>query len=112
MVKWVSLIYRPPGTNRKEVIDYWMNVHAPLVKSILPEMQKYVINIVAKEDADDLSQYDGVVELHFADMASLQRSLASEGWLSDRRKASSVKVIDYSRTRSFVVEENVIPLDR
>ena len=111
MVKYVSLIYRPPGTDRKEVIDYWLNVHSALVKSVLPELQKYVINIVEKEDDDD-SLYDGVVELHFTDMVSLRRSLASPGWMSDRRKASSVKVIDYNRMKSFVVEENVIPLDR
>lgn len=110
MVKYVSLIYRPPGTSRKEVIDYWLNVHAPLVKSLLPEMQKYVINLVVKEDNDD-TQYDGVVELHFRDMASLRRSLDGPAWQSERRMASSVKVLDYSRNKSFIVEENVIPLD-
>jgi uncharacterized protein (TIGR02118 family) len=110
MVKYVSLIHRPPGTRRKDVIDYWLNVHAPLIRSLLPEMQKYVINLVVKEDDDD-TQYDGVVELHFRDMASLRRSLDGPGWQSEQRMASSVKVLDYSRSKSFVVEENVVALN-
>ncbi len=112
MVKYISIIFRPPKTNRKEVIDYWLNTHSVLVKSLLPELQKYVINIVAKEDEHDENQCDGVVEMHFSDMEALQRSLASPAWQSDRRKSSSEKVIDYNRMNSFIVEEHVIPLNR
>lgn len=111
MFKYVSIICRPPGTDRQEVIDYWFNVHAPLVKRVLPGLRKYIINVAQPSPVTgELPPYDGIVELYFDDMESMRKALTSPGWLSDERKASSVKVIDYKKIQGYYVEEHEIPL--
>ena len=111
MVKYMSVICRPPGSNRQEVIDYWLNVHAPLVKTLLPGLRKYLISFALPSPlTNEPPQFDGVVELYFDDMQSMQKALSSPGWQSAERKASSNKVIDYSRLQAFYVEEHVISL--
>ena len=111
MVKYISVICRPPGTDRQQVLDYWINVHAPLVKRCLPGLRKYVISFplpspITKEPPD----YDGVVELYFDDMESMQKALSGPEWQSEERKASSNKVIDYSKLKGYYVNENMIAI--
>ena len=111
MVKYVSVICRPPGTSRQEIMDYWLNVHAPLVKRLLPGLRKYLISFALPSPlTNEPPQFDGLVELYFDDLQSMRQALSSPGWLSDERKASSNKVIDYSRFQGFYVEEHAVPL--
>ena len=111
MVKYISVICRPPGSNRQEVIDYWLNVHAPLVKRLLPGLRKYLISFaLPSPSTNEPPQYDGVVELYFDDMESMRKALASPGWQSTERKASSNKVIDYNKLQAYFVEEHTIAL--
>ena len=111
MVKYISIICRPPGTDRQEVIDYWMKVHAPLVIKALPGLRKYVINFsLPAPGTSEPPKYDGVVELYFDDMQAMQKALSGPGWLSPERKASSTKVIDYTRIQAYYVDEHIIPV--
>jgi uncharacterized protein (TIGR02118 family) len=111
MVKYISVICRPLGTNRDDVIDYWLNVHAPLVKRLLPGLRKYLISFALPSPVtNEPPQFDGVVELYFDDLQSMQKALSSPGWQSAERKASSNKVIDYARLQAFYVEEHTIPV--
>ena len=111
MVKYVSVICRPPGTDRQETIAYWLKVHAPLVRRALaPDLRKYVINLAVQKPGATEPSYDAIVELHFDDMDSMNRAMANPAWQSEERKKSSDRVIDYSRTKSYIVEENIIPL--
>ena len=82
----------------------------PLVKSRLPELKKYVINLPVPIGGAT-PPYDGAIELHFENMASMERSLSSEPWLRDDRKASSAKVVD--REDGLILmyaEEFIVPL--
>jgi len=109
MVKYVSIICRPPGTDRQEVIDYWLNVHAPLVKKSLPELRKYVISFpLPSPTTQEPPDYDGIVELYFDDFDAMQKALTSPSWQSEERKASSNKIIDYKRLKSYFVDEHIL----
>ena len=111
MVKYVSVIYRPPGTDRQQVIDYWMKVHAPLVIKALPGLRKYVISFsVPAPGTNEPPKFDGIVELYFDDVKAMEKALTGPGWLSPERKASSTKVIDYTKIQGYYVEEHIIPL--
>jgi uncharacterized protein (TIGR02118 family) len=111
MIKFISVINHPPGSSLEEVHDYWFNVHAPFVKANLPGLRKYVLNLPVRTPGEPAPSCDGVVELHFDDMAALKAALTSPAWTSPERKASSSKVIDYSRFLGVYAEEKVIPLD-
>lgn len=111
MVKYVSVIYRPPGSDRKEVVDYWLKVHAPLVKKLLPELRKYTISFpLPSPTTGEVPDYDGIVELYFDDYESMRNALRSPSWQSDERKASSIRVIDYTRLKGYFVEVSEIPV--
>jgi hypothetical protein len=122
MVKHTSLVHRPAGVSHQEFLERWKNVHAQLVKSRLPGLRKYVGNIpcVAPDSAPDSAkrmpgsgahlQCDLIVELHFDDLASLQKAMSGPGWLSDERLASSAKLIDLERHQFIVAEEYVVSL--
>lgn len=42
----IALLRRKPGVTPEEFADYWKHVHAPLVRSTLPGLRKYVLNFV------------------------------------------------------------------
>lgn len=112
MVKYIALIRFPKNVGKDETRRYWLEEHVPLIKSRLPELKKYVINMPVSLDGKE-PPYDGAIELHFEDMASLQRSLSSEPWLREDRKASSAKVVD--RQDGLILlyaEETVVPLNQ
>lgn len=111
MVKFISVINHPAGSPLEEVQDYWFKIHAPFVKANLAGLRKYVINLPVRSEGEAAPACDGVVELHFDDMAALKAALASPGWASAQRKASSSKVIDYGRFMGVYTEEHVVPLD-
>ncbi|NUZ06099.1 EthD family reductase [Piscinibacter koreensis] len=110
MIKFISIFSHPAGASLEEVRDFWFNVHAPFVKANLPGLRKYVINLPLRVPGAPDPACDGVVELHFDDVAALQAALASPGWASAERKTSSSTVIDYQRFRGIWAEEHVIPL--
>ena len=111
MIKHISIIHRPTGMTREEHVDYWLNVHAPLVRRSLPGMRKYVVNIAVNPENNGEPTIDGVAETHFDSMQSLLVARSSPIWLTEERKASSNKVIDYSRVQGYYLEEHIIPLE-
>jgi uncharacterized protein (TIGR02118 family) len=118
MVKHISLVHRPAGMTHEAFVDYWKNVHAELVKTKLPGLRKYVGNIPVHPPGSSAPlpgsgvqlTCDAVVELHFDDLAALQRAMASPEWLSAERKASSARLADLSRHQFVVAEEYVVPM--
>ena len=45
MYKVIALLRRKPGVTQEEFADYWKHVHAPLVRTTLPGLRKYVLNV-------------------------------------------------------------------
>src|ERR1700674_4015163 len=112
MIKHISILYRPAGTTKEEFVRYWRDVHAELVKKRLPGLRKYVGDIRIEPRAGErlpgggrFMECDAIIELHFDDLESLKKAMASDGWLSEERKTSSGKCFDYGRLESVVTEE-------
>ncbi|HEY9281363.1 MAG TPA: EthD domain-containing protein [Eoetvoesiella sp.] len=116
MVKHISIVKRRNDISRDEFRDYWINVHSEIVKSCLPSLKKYVANFpMAANEGQKMPgsgqeiACDAIVELHFDSVSDLLADMSAEGWLSEKRKLSSAKLIDLS-WHQFVVAEEYIAL--
>jgi uncharacterized protein (TIGR02118 family) len=102
MVKLVFLLHRRPGMSFGDFSRYWQDKHAA-IGAALPGVRKYVQNdAVATPDGSPLP-YDGIAELWFDNMASLQRALASPE--AQAAIADSNSFVDVQRIQSIIVKE-------
>ncbi|WP_157793058.1 EthD domain-containing protein [Bordetella genomosp. 8] len=117
MVKHISLIHRHPGESVADFRAYWLDVHSQLVKGVLPGLRKYVANFpVDVSHAEPLASgrqlsCDAIVELHFDSLDALKAAIRSPGWQSEKRKASSARLIDLSLNQYMIADEVPIALD-
>jgi uncharacterized protein (TIGR02118 family) len=110
VIKVVSLVKRNPQVTHEEFARYWREVHAPLVRGRLPGMRKYVLNPAIYPPGTPVSEWDGIVEMHFDDWEARERAFSSPEWLADDRQQSSEAFLDLSATMTIVTEEYDIPL--
>ncbi|MGH7713198.1 MAG: EthD domain-containing protein [Gemmatimonadaceae bacterium] len=106
VVKVVYCICRKPGISRQEFIRYWADVHGPIGARI-PGLRRFVQSyaIVAPGDARP-SDFDGMVELWFDDLAALLEARQSSAWAAST--ADEVNFLDPARSAYFVCEEREI----
>ena len=106
MIKLVYCITRRPGMTLDEFSRYWQETHGPIGRRI-PGLRRLVQSHAIPSPPDLVpSQFDGVAELWFDDLAALQAARHSPEW-----RASSLdeaNFIDETRTASFVTEEREI----
>lgn len=116
MVKHISLINRHKHESFEDFRTYWMEVHSQIVKGVLPKLRKYVANFpadIGSSKAPGSGQYlqcDAIIELHFDTLEDLNAAMTSEGWLSERRRSSSARLMDLERNLFMVADEIVIDL--
>jgi uncharacterized protein (TIGR02118 family) len=113
MIKVIGLMRRNPAMTQAQFVEYWKNVHVPLVKKSLPGLIHYVGNfpvIKTSPGGTKVSDYDGIVELGFESVAAAEAAMSNPAFLSEDRQISSATLMDMSRTESIVTEEIVIPL--
>lgn len=113
MIKIVAFIRRNPNLTQEEFVHYWKTVHVPLVKKRLPGLIKYIGSFpVGVKSAPEaiVPDFDGLVELGFDSIESMNAAMSSPSFLSKDRQISSAKLMDLSRTESLVVEEIVVPI--
>ena len=114
MIKIVSLMYRNPALSQQEFEDYWRTVHVPVIKEAIPELVMYKGSFPLADPGPERPggefACDGIVELGFPDMATLERAMKSPAWSSPERDKSSRHLLDLERTTSMIVEEIDIPL--
>ena len=111
MIKVIAMVKRNPKLTHEEFARQWREQHAPLVRGRLPGLRKYVLNIAFQEPGGKPPEWDGIVELHFDDIAARQRAFASEAWLAGERQDSSGDLLDLVNISSIVAEEYVVPLE-
>ena len=110
-VKLLAFVHRQPKMSHEQFADYWVNVHAPLVKPRIPGLRKYILNVAFQPPGSDTPPpCDGVVELAFDDLASLRKGMSAPDWMSDDRQRSSEAFLDLGRNTSLYTEEYVVPL--
>lgn len=116
LISMIVFVTRASGLTREEFSDYWINKHAPLVKSV-PEFMKYVRRYVQHHCAPvppdehslfgDLPDYDGVGEIWFDSRAAMQAAFQEPRYLEVIRP-DEVKFFDAARCLSFVGVGNVM----
>lgn len=110
MIKVIGLLSRKPGISHEEFVKHWVEIHAPMGKTI-PGLRRYSLNHILDEPTrpDVLSlmlegSVDGIAELWYDDMGAYRNSKScAEGqrWLADG--ATFI-----GRAKTFVLEDQVI----
>ncbi|MFC3172662.1 EthD domain-containing protein [Novosphingobium bradum] len=108
MIKVVSLIRKHPDLTTAQFEAYWREVHAPLVRERLPHMIHYCAGFPLPGAHGPVQvgalDYDAVVEIGFADRATMEADMTSPAFLADDRAASSARFMDMAASRGMVVE--------
>jgi uncharacterized protein (TIGR02118 family) len=112
MFKCIALLKAKPGLTRAALIEYYETKHAPLIRSLLPEIERYTRNFLCEGDRftnqnASAVDFDVVTEMWFADRAAYDRFVAraTEPDIAAQIAADEENVFDRTRTRMFVVEE-------
>jgi uncharacterized protein (TIGR02118 family) len=100
MVKIVLLLTRRPELSHEQFVSYWRTKHAPLVRRV-PFLRRYVISLRTKSIAGE-PMPDGVAELWFDDMRSLETGTASPEWLAARQDGDNFR----TNSIAFITEEH------
>jgi uncharacterized protein (TIGR02118 family) len=104
VVKLMTFFHRKPGMPFDEFYDYWLNMHAPLVHRT-PGLIRYVQNHVLPETVTKLKPiFDGVAELSWPDMASLQNAMNSPELAKEQMK-DSVNFADAATPKHMLCRE-------
>jgi uncharacterized protein (TIGR02118 family) len=102
VLKFIVLLYRKPGMSTAGFVAHMKNVHGPLARR-LPGLRKYVQNFVVEDENRKRPDWDGLVELYFADRATFEAA-----WKTPEGKASDADLpafLDLARTTWSIVEE-------
>lgn len=111
MLKAIALLKRKEGLSRAEFIAYYETRHAPLIRSLFPEILDYRRNYVDRDGAFESNvaaiDFDSVTEMRFANRASYDRFLgrAARAEVAQAVADDEENVFDRAATRMFVVDE-------
>ena len=101
MPKIVDLLVRKDGYSHEDFVERWQGDHADLAKD-LPGLERYVTSVPTQlEDAE----FDGVLELHFEDMATLAEAFGSD--IATEVQEDAAEFIDLEAGPRLIVEETV-----
>ena len=98
--KFAAGLKRRADMSREEFANWWLERHVPYVKKF-PEVRKYRVSLV---EAGPETVVDGLAEVWFDDLATLQRVTASDV-VKEAQKHSVAHSSD--RIRLFVVEHRI-----
>lgn len=108
MVKAVFFLHKRTDMTTEEFRSYWRDVHGRIALKI-PGLKKYVQNYTNQEASplsDSNDQPDGIAELWFDSIESLQQAQTTPEWQASADDAPNL--FDMSRLRYIVVD--VFPL--
>jgi len=106
MIKLVYCFRKKPSLTDEEFLRLWQEAHGTLGAQI-PGLIKLVQSRRIPADGDvRQSDYDGMAELWFEDMASLLAARQSSEWLASTEDEANF--IDHSKTAYFVCEEKIV----
>jgi uncharacterized protein (TIGR02118 family) len=125
MLKIIICMKRRPEMSRAEFLRYWKEDHAKVVTEVAGPMgiRRNVHNHTVTTPIDgrlrqgrgaEMDDYDGVAESWFDSLEALTAATSSD---EGRRAAQllaedEARFIDFSRSRIFFVEENVVVGDK
>jgi uncharacterized protein (TIGR02118 family) len=112
LIKLSAFLTRRADFTRKQFNDYWLDKHAPLVRSF-PEIQANVRKYVQQVASDGLPDgipvisYDGIGELWFDDLEGALTAMTSENYRTIVAEDES-RFLDRSKTRILLTTERLI----
>jgi|TARA_B110000196_G_C20637077_1_gene426781 uncharacterized protein (TIGR02118 family) len=109
MIKITIFVVRKAELTFEEFDTYWREKHAPLIKSVTDfsrHVRKYVQSHRAAGDVafSEAADYDGVAELWFDDVESLNTAFTEPKYMEFIRP-DELKFADLERCESIVCEE-------
>ncbi len=109
MVKLTICVVRKPGMSYEEFDTYWRDVHGPLVKSIddfTRHVRRYVQchGVASDVPLGGSGRYDGIAELWFDDVESIERAFNEPRYLEVIRPDEQ-KFADLDGCVSYISEE-------
>jgi uncharacterized protein (TIGR02118 family) len=106
MIKSISFITRNPELTPEEFRTYWVDVHAPLVKSRLPGLKQYMGYLpIPGTDLTHWRGSDAIVQLGFESMEAMYANVNRPEFRSADRDNSSAHLMVMSRIQRVVAEE-------
>jgi uncharacterized protein (TIGR02118 family) len=106
MIKLVYCIHRKAGMSEEEFFRYWKDVHGPIGARI-PGLRRLVQSHATPRGREvGPPGFDGMAELWFDDLASLQAARRSPEWAASTEDESNF--VDPDRTALLITEEHVI----
>jgi uncharacterized protein (TIGR02118 family) len=108
MIKLVYCITKKSTLTYEEFFHYWKNIHGP-VGARIPGLRKLVqshrLTIPCDQGVPD---YDGMAELWFDNLESLQAARNSPQWKASTEDEANF--IDSTKVASFISKEHVIEM--
>lgn len=102
MVKLVFMLHKHPDLTEEAFLSYWNDTHAPLAAKV-PGLCNYVLGQHVPTALPSLPPCDGMAELWFDSVESMQNALLSpEGQAAT---ADAANCFDLERTAMIVVKE-------
>ena len=108
MIKIVGLLTRKEGISREEFVRHWFDTHGPLahaVPGIRRYVQSHIIDVRTRPDiAETDVAVDGIAELWYDDMESLQRAASTP----EMKALTDDGALFIGRIKTYVIEERQI----
>jgi hypothetical protein len=120
MIKLVYCLRRLPTLSAAQFSGYWAGAHADLVRHHAPTLgivryvQSHAIapeaNAMLQAQRSLLEPYDGVAEIYFESLSSLEKGNLSEQAQAAQREltADEDRFLDRTRSSLFIAEENLV----
>ena len=112
-VSAIGFLRRNPDLSPQEFKDYWLNVHAPMVKSKVPGLIYYSGRFPLPGESSPgtpRAPYDAIIEFQFDSVESLQKALNGPAFMANDRQKSSGSFLDLANTQALMMEEYVVEL--
>jgi uncharacterized protein (TIGR02118 family) len=112
MYKSIALLKAKPGMSREDFVRYYETRHAPLIRSLLPQIVEYRRNFIDLEGAfifegASAPDFDVITEIWYQDRAAYDAMVATvmKPEIDKQIAEDEARFLDRSKTRMFVVDE-------
>jgi uncharacterized protein (TIGR02118 family) len=108
MIKVLGLLTRKEGISHEQFVRHWFDIHGPLAHAV-PGIRRYVQSHITRsltrpDIAETDVEVDGIAELWYDDLESLQRAAATP----EMKTLTDDGALFIGRIKSYVIEERQI----
>jgi len=108
VIKVVGLLTRKPEITHEQFVKHWLEIHGPLahaVPGIRRYVQSHILDTRTRPDIPETAvQVDGIAELWYDDLESLQRAAATP----EMKRLTDDGALFIGRIKTYIIEEKQI----